>query len=228
MTASRDFPDFVAAASADPGVLGLVLTGSHARGTATAHSDHDVLVVAHDGYERRRTATLDVAGCTPEDLADTSDIWQRYAFRGARVLLDRLDGRIAELVTRQATLTLAEATEWAREGLDGYVNLLYRAAKSRRDGDAVAARLDEAESTSWLLTSIFALHGRVRPYNKYLRWELETYPLEPPWDATLPERIADSPASLFREVERLARRRGHGELLDSWGTDLDLIRLILG
>ncbi len=138
MTASRDFPDFVAEASADPRVLGLVLTGSYARGTATAHSDHDVVLVASEGHEGRRTATLDVAVCTLEELADCTPLWQRYAFRGAKVLLDRLDGRIADLVSRLATPTTAEATEWARKGLDGYVNLLYRAAKSRRDGDVVA------------------------------------------------------------------------------------------
>jgi len=70
-------------------------------------------------------------------LTDTSDIWGRYAFRGARVLLDRLDGRVAELVDAQAVPTGAEAVEWAREGLDGYVNFVFRAAKSRRgDRDA--------------------------------------------------------------------------------------------
>ena len=229
MTASREFAGFVAAVTADPRVDGLILTGSHAHGFATAHSDYDLLLVAAEGYERRRTPTLDVAVYTVEGLADTTtNPWQRYAFRGARVLLDRLDGRIAELAERQATPTPAEATEWAREGLDGYINFLYRVAKNRRDEDPVAARLDEAESTSWLLTTIFALHGRLRPYNKYLRWELETYPLEPPWDASLPDRIAASPASLFPEVAELARRKGHGDLIDSWGADIDLIRLILG
>ncbi|MGA5302271.1 nucleotidyltransferase domain-containing protein [Nucisporomicrobium flavum] len=218
-----DYARFVAAASADPGVLGMILTGSHARGTATVHSDHDVVLVAADGHEPRRTATLDVAVCTVEALADTSVLWPRYGFRGAKVLLDRLDGRIAELVSRQATPTPDEAAQWAREGLDGYVNFLYRAAKSRRDGDPVAARLDEAESVSWLLTTVFALHGRLRPYNKYLRWELETYPLAPPWDATLPERVAADPASLFPDVARLARDRGHGDVLDGWGDDLTLI-----
>lgn len=221
--------DVVAQAHADPAVAGLVLTGSHARGLATPHSDFDVCVVVSErGGPRwlgRRTGEVDEFVRTVDELADTSDIWQRYAFRGCRVLLDRPDGIVAHLVHRQATPTPAEALGWAREGLDGYVNFLYRAAKSRRDGESVAAALDTAESVSWLLTAIFALHGRLRPYNKYLCWELTTYPMAEPWTAaTLPERLLRDPAGLFPDVERLARAGGLDDVLDAWGDDLLLLR----
>lgn len=215
------FDELVAQVAADPQVVGIVLTGSHARGTATARSDIDLCVVTTGERPRRRARDVDEFPCTPEQLADTSDIWQRYAFRGARVLLDR--GGVQALVDKQATPTAEEAWRWAREGLDGYANFLYRAAKSRRDGHVTAAALDAAESASWLLLTIFALHGRVRPYNKYLTWELATYPLGEPW-ADLPERVLHDPAALFPEVERLARELGHGDLLDEWGDDLELIR----
>ncbi len=221
--------DLVTRARADPAVVGLVLTGSHARGLATAHSDIDVCVVVGERggarWPGRRTAEVDEFVCTADELADTSDVWQRYAFRGCRVLLDRPDGLVARLVHRQATPTPAEALGWARDGLDGYVNFLYRAAKSRRDGQPVAAALDTAESVPWLLTTVFALHGRLRPYNKYLRWELTTYPMAEPWTAgTLPERLLRDPAGLFPDVERLARARGLGDVLDAWGDDLHLLR----
>jgi hypothetical protein len=219
------YEDLLARATADPRVRGLVLSGSHARGLGTAHSDHDVFVVVdhRDHWTERRSATLDEIVYTVEGLADTSLHWQRYAFRGARILLDRLDGGIAEQVARQATPTEAEAAEWARENLDGLVNQLYRAAKSRRDGAELAARLDELESVSWLLATIFTLHGRLRPYNKYLHWELATFPLPAPFDETLPARAAADPAVLFPDVARLARDRGHGDVLDSWGDDLTLL-----
>lgn len=217
--------ELVAEITADPAVLGIVLTGSYARGTETARSDVDLCVVTEGGRPRRRTATVDEFSCTPAELADTSDTYQRYAFRGARVLLDRLDGRVGELVARQATPTPAEARDWARDGLDGYVNFLYRAAKSRRGGDPIAAALDTQESAAWLLTTVFALHGRLRPYNKYLLWELSTHPLDPPWDAaTLPGRALHAPQSLFADVERLARAHGHGDVLDGWDDDLLLVR----
>ncbi|GLY97632.1 nucleotidyltransferase domain-containing protein [Actinoplanes sp. NBRC 103695] len=215
------FDEIVAEIAADPLVVGIVLTGSHARGTATAHSDIDLCVVTTGERPRKRTRHVDEFACTPARLADTSDIWGRYAFRGARILLDH--GGVQELVDKQATPTAEEARRWSREGLDGYANFLYRAAKSRRDGHVTAAALDEAESVSWLLLTIFALHGRVRPYNKYLRWELETFPLGEPW-ADLPERALREPAALFPHVERLARERGHGDVLDEWGDDLQLMR----
>ncbi|MBU2665104.1 nucleotidyltransferase domain-containing protein [Actinoplanes bogorensis] len=223
-------------ATDDPSVRGVILTGSHARGLATEHSDYDVTVVideprppsgesprSGEPWERERGSTLDLVALTTEQLADTSVLWQRYAYRGARVLLDR--GGIGRLVERQATPTDDEAREWAREYLDGYVNQLYRAVKSRRDGHPGAALLDEQESVGWLLATVFALHGRVRPYNKYLGWELTTYPLPGVWNELLAvDNIAHHPVELFPAVEHLARANGHGDLLDGWGTDIELIR----
>jgi hypothetical protein len=226
------FEDLVARATPDPQVLGLILTGSHARDMATEHSDHDVLVVV-ESFTRAwpepviRTPELDTIPYLLEWLSDTSDKWQRWVFRGARVLLDRTDGTVlADLCRAQATLTPQETHDWSREYLDGYINQIYRAAKNRRDGLLTLARLELMESVAWFLDTLFALHGRVRPYNKYLRWELENYPLGEPWDAaTLPERLAEDPMSLWPDLERLVRQRGHGDVIDDWGThELALLR----
>jgi predicted nucleotidyltransferase len=219
----------LARATADPGVRGVILSGSRARGTQTPHSDYDVTIVVAEQEQpwrhTTRTGTLDEVVCTVRALADTSDPWQRYAYRGAQVLLDRLDGGIADLVARQATLSAEEAVGHARTHLDNYVNQLYRCVKSRRDGFADAALLDERESVPWLLETVFALHGRIRPYNKYLRWELETFPLPEPWNTELrPDRVGTAALPLFPEVEALARHHGHGDVLDGWGSDIDLIR----
>jgi hypothetical protein len=82
--------------------------------------------------------------------------------------------------------------------LDAYINQLYRCVKSRRDGVADAALLDEMESPPWLLETVFALHGRLRPYNRYLRWELENFPLPDNWNiALMPERVGKMPCVGF-------------------------------
>ncbi|MCO6716866.1 hypothetical protein KQH23_31045, partial [Streptomyces sp. CHB19.2] len=65
--------------------------------------------------------------------------------------------------------------------LDAYANSLYRSVKNDRDGHALAARLDAADSVRFLLELLFALDRRPRPYNKYLAWELARFPL-PGWD----------------------------------------------
>ena len=221
------YADLLARAHADPDVLGLILSGSQARGATTAHSDVDVYVIvpAHGGsWARSRGRDLDIAVLTVDDLADVSDRWQRYSYRDAVVLLDRLGGRIAELAERQATLTPAESAAMAPEELDGYLNLIYRAAKSRRDGHPDLARLDELEAAPWFLWTLFALYGRVRPYNKYLRWELDTYPLPAPWTAGhLIPALAERPSSLFAELEPVVRAKGFGAVIDAWD-DLDVVR----
>lgn len=94
--------------------------------------------------------------------------------------------------------------------------------------------LDAAESVPYALEVLFALHRRVRPYNKYLRWELERSPLgDRRWEADrllpvvrrlLADGAPDTQRALFTGIEEAARKAGHGEVLDSWGTDLELLR----
>ena len=72
------------------------------------------------------------------------------------------------------------------------------------------------------------MRGRVRPWSKYLRWELESEPLATGavWRADVflerLERLLSEPSptaqqQLFRDVEELARSEGHGSVFDSWG-----------
>lgn len=225
----------MASAGADPAIVGLVLSGSQAReGMATAHSDHDVYVIVQDGAETglsgMRTPYLDLVLFTLTEFRTDRTEWNRYSYAHSKVLIDRLDGEIAAIVRRQATLTPEEARQRVAEALDDYVNLVYRSMKTRGEG----SHLDAAESVGPLLTTVFALHGRLRPYNKYLRWELERHPLGPPEWAVEPllpqvQRVladGDKPtqAGLSTQVERAARAAGHGDTLDAWGQDLELCR----
>lgn len=226
----------------DAGVLGVLLTGSQARpDMATPNSDVDVFVIVSSESRSRwqgfHSDALDVAVYEKTDLSSTAlprtDIdswWQRYAFAHATLLQDKSHGEIAELVEAQATLTPAESHIIVEDFLDGYLNFAYRSLKSFRDGRALQAHLDAVESLGYALATIFALEGRIRPYNKYLPWELARYPLaEPAWDEStllplLQTIVAsgDAPAQreLSRSVRRVARKLGHGDVIDSWGTEL--------
>jgi hypothetical protein len=220
----------------DPGVVGALLTGSRARdGMATGHSDFDVYVIVTAAAARRwqttRTAALDTIVMTLARFREPGEALERYAFAHARVLRDRLDGEIARLASARGSLGRDEARALAGEALDGYLNFAYRAAKNRRDGRLLEARLDAAESAPWLLTTIFAFYGRVRPYNGYLRWELAHHPLDSArWDGlpALLERLLDGDAEvqryLFAAVEHEARGRGYGDVLNSWEPKLGLLR----
>jgi hypothetical protein len=228
------------------GFLGLVLSGSAGRGMATERSDLDVFVVLTDeAAAGRRTTKSPAVDEVPWPLGELEELpafgtdgwWYRWSCAWVPVLLDRTDGAIAEAVRRQATLSLQEQRDVlvAHDRLDGYVNYAFRALKNDRDGRPLESRLDAAESVPWLLDTVFALEGRVRPYMKYLPWELRTHPL-PGWpaDGTLDllERTLDGdPAAVratFARVEQAVAGHPAAEELTAivagWGDQLDLLR----
>jgi len=234
----------------DPAIVGLVLSGSAARGDmANERSDVDVYVVRDDDVERAtlHSPAIDEISWSLADLEQVdrygSGGWYfRWSFAHARVLRDRTDGRVTDAVRRQATVDDDEQ-RWVlvdQDRLDGYLNFAYRALKNHRDGRLLEARLDAAESLPWLLDVVFTLAGRLRPYNKYLPWELREHPLAvTEWsaEALLPEielMLAGDPAALrrtFAVVDREVRAwdAAHGttvcgDLVDDWGPELEILR----
>ncbi|MEU1012294.1 hypothetical protein [Streptomyces sp. NPDC005890] len=238
----RTYDAFIELAAADCAVVGLVLKGSRAHdGMTTPHSDHDLYVVIADDattdlirLRGHRTADLDlVIVSLTEFRAAGMPGFERYALARAKVVLDRLDGGIARVLADKARLDADEAFHDAGGWLDAYANSLYRSVKNHRDGQSLAARLDAADSISFLLELLFALDRRPRPYNKYLQWELGRHPL-PGWDTDVLLRAVDRISAtgdvllqrhLFTLVEVAAREAGHGQVLDAWGEDLHLMRL---
>jgi hypothetical protein len=236
------FADLVSRAQDDPAVLGLVLHGSRVfEGAATSESDYDVFLIVQDGdqsqhWRSQRSSTVDLEVTSMSGfrsaVLDGGDA-NRYIFGHAQVLLDRLGGQASALLQEAGTFPARDVANLPVM-LDGYMNLLYRSIKSSRDGRDLAAHLDAAMSVNVVLWVIFALHRRQRPPNKYLAWDLERYPLgDPPWEASvlLPRirriLVDADPASqraLFRDVEKAARADGLGETVDSWGSDLEMLR----
>jgi hypothetical protein len=262
--ADRAFANLVAMAEADPVVLGLVLHGSRAfEGMATVHSDYDAALIPKESEQaavRAWAAEFDPdlapAGRLPdrkspgvdldvvplsrfgkrrdETYADTIDAdSNRYIIGHAHVLIDRLDGQIAAIVREAATLP-ARSRERLPTMLDAYLNLLYRSLKSWRDDRPTEAHLDAARSIDLALWVIFTMHQRLRPPNKYLRWELQRRPLDDTaWDAAqllgraqrvLADGDPETQRSLFCDIESTARAVGLSETVDGWGDDLKLFR----
>jgi hypothetical protein len=155
--------------------------------------------------------------------------WNRPTFQHVRVEVDKLDGEIRRLVDEKARLTPDDARKLAVEALDGYINMLLRSLKNAEAGRAVAARLDAAESIPFLLTTLFAFDGRVRPFNKWLEYEVRRQPLS---FADIPARVyalvrrptTGAQRRLFRDVERLARERGFGAEIDLWEPNVAWLR----
>ena len=229
--------------------LGLVLSGSAGRGMATDGSDLDVYVIladaGRDGSETSRSATVDETVVTISDLErvpqfGTHGWWYRWSFAWAPVLLDRTEGRLTPALRRQATVTADEAESILVEHyrLDGWLNYTYRALKNDRDGRSLECRLDAAESIPWLLDVIFTLEGRVRPYHKYLPWELRQHPLLH-WHAEdllaiLTATLDGDPSAIRTTFERLETVCAVSDstrpepvlmpTIEGWGDELQLLR----
>ena len=239
MAAELTFDELLALAEESDDVLGLYLFGSRGRQLMVdERSDWDVCVVLRDDealgrfdaeYPYVHGARVEIASTTLTDLRESGSIgssseWGRYAAAHVEVLVDKTDGEIVRIVEEKEWIPAAERGALVRDALDAYVNSTYRSLR-------YGTRLDATESLSPALRTIFGLAGRVRPFNKYLDWELRNHPLEG-WDADTLLRLVDGIADgdraaqheLFRLVEVSAREGGFAAVIDSWEPDVAWLR----
>jgi predicted nucleotidyltransferase len=218
----------LADAEQDENVVGVVVFGSRGKGAFVGdESDWDVFVVVREHRGERpfeRGGPLELVELTLDELRDQPE-WNRYSLAWLDPQLDKT-GEVA------AALRDAVRVDPASAGLplDGYVNSYYRSLKNAKLGLELAALLDAQESVRWYLEFVFAVHGRIRPFNKWLEWELAHHPL-PASDVDLArlERIARKgdladQQVLFRGAEALARERGLGAVIDGWEPDVSRLR----
>lgn len=242
---SQDYPDrpryfdLLALAEAEADVLAFWLTGSRGKGRETGASDYDcVLIVREEVFEdwlarhagRGRGATdctvMTLEGLRAHAAWGGPDAWDRYSYAHVPVLVDRTDGLCQQLIDEKARVPPAEITGFIDRSLDHYLNQTYRALKCLRDGLPSAAQLEAAEGIAPLLDALFALDGgRLRPFYKYLAWELADHPLAAGQALALkaPSLLEPRPRTLrglLVEAERLFRAADHGAVFDGWGSDL--------
>ena len=231
------YDEWIDFARGEPRIVGVVVTGSRGRG-ALVHdeSDWDLRVLVRDGdgefartLETPHGSEVEVSARTLTDFR-ASPQWDRYSYSHVAVPVDKLDGEIARLAAEKGRLGDEEAKQVAQEALAAYTNALYRSLRDADRGLDLAARLDAADAVSALLTAIFALERRVRPFNKYLQWELETHPLA--WDAReLADLLADAldgaaaaQRALFNTVEPHIRTHGFDAVIDDWHPHVGFFR----
>ena len=235
--------DLLALAETSSDVLAFWLTGSRGKGRETAASDYDCTLIVRDEvfdawrarHAGRDGGRTDCSVMTLQTLRAHAawggpDAWDRYSYAHVRVLVDRTDGRCQKIIDQKARVPTGEVGGFIDQRLDHYLNQTYRSLKCLRDGLPSAARLEAAEGVAPLLDALFALdHGRLRPFYKYLDWELSAHPL-----AAGQALAAKAPAlldtntevlkGLLRDAEQLFRIVGHGAVFDGWGGDLAWMR----
>lgn len=246
MNAADHFSAILNIAKSDPNVLGFWLGGSRGKGHETEHSDYDCTMIVKEealqDYRRRfqeRKHDVDLSVTTLDEFAKyaewgSSTAWDRYNFAHTKALVDKT-GLVQKMIDEKGNMPPAEIVPFIRRSLDHYVNQVYRSLKCRRDGNIAGARLDAAEGCNPLLDAVFALDGRLRPYHKYLAWELKNYPMERLGFAgeelvtSLLEILSTGDTrvqqKLFVRMEGLFRSHGYGDVFDAWGDDLAWIKI---
>ena len=228
------FEELLEVARSREEIVGLYVFGSRGRDfMVDDRSDWDVCVVlagreARAKFDREfpyaHGARVEIVSATLDGIRNESSEHGRYAAAHADVVLDKTGGELTRVVAEQESLPSGTRSAVVREALDGYINQSYRSLRYR-------TRLDAVEALPYALRTIFALENRVRPYNKYLEWELRHHPLEG-WTADellplLDRVLTGEPAAqheLFNLVEEPARLAGFGDVVDGWEPDLDWLR----
>jgi hypothetical protein len=251
-TLEERFQALVEAAAADPDVVGVAMTGSRGKGFPTATSDYDVMVVFRDGapaerrqwYEGWREEEIDLWTLSMGELARHTASWgrefawnivwwERYDYADATVLVDKT-GTLRGQLAQKGAVPEELKVPLLRESLDAYVNSFYRSLKCLRNGNRLGARLEAGDSIGFLLTFVYALDGRHRPFFGYLERELRARPLKSlPLSgkellAMIGEIVESGNAApqqaLFEVIDAVAWQHGCGDVLEAWGDDYPWMR----
>ena len=252
LEAAQTYEALLQRAKDDPTILAFWLGGSRGMGRPTEWSDYDVgIIVADEAYaplcrEFGLTAPFQADWRPGVDLVvrtfpmlETFAAWgsdeagYRYTFAHLKALIDKT-GRAQPLIDAKARVPPDAAPGFIDASLDHALNQAYRSLKCLRDGDRLASRLEAAQGVNPFLDAAFALHdGRLRPYFKYLAWELEAFPLDRlRFDAkslldglgvVLSPRGGPALSRLLAECRCAFVAAGHGGVFDGWGEALPWI-----
>lgn len=235
----------IAEATADPDVIGLVLTGSRAIGATGPDSDYDVVFVVTDDALARyeATKTFPPRGITLPSSISTKDMWNESprslqlenvvagvlpTWAEARILYDR-SGETERIFAPLRFMTAEQAKKAAAGFYDAYLNGFYRSLKCWRRGNTLGGRLEAAQSTDYLLHLLFALEQRWRPYSSRLIFHLHHLAGQGWQSGELDVFLLDlistgNPTrqqALMRRVAALLNERGFAHVYDDWEGKID-------
>ena len=221
-------------------ILGLFLGGSRGKSNEflTKDSDMDVYVIVSDIASDKlkeklnayRTSWFEIRVLIMSEFIKYAEFgsekdWDRYNFSHNKAIVDKT-GEIQKLMDEKGTLPESVREEVIKKSIDSYLNQVYRSAKYWRDGKKLSAYIDATESLPFLMTALYALENRLKPYNKYFEWELRNYPLRLlPWEVD--EFISDykhiletgdikTQEKFFKEIKKIFADQGFGNIFSEW------------
>ena len=157
---------------------------------------------------------------------ESPESWDRYNYAHVKILVDKTGGELEKIVHKKGHIPQDKLDKFIDWWIDGYVNGVYRSVKCIRNGSLFGAHIEAANSMLDLLTLVFAMNGRHRPFLGYVEKELKAYPLERlPWSSdefvakmkkVLETADLKTQQELLSGIEKLSREMGHGKMFDGW------------
>ncbi|MBN2152032.1 MAG: hypothetical protein JW839_11330 [Candidatus Lokiarchaeota archaeon] len=182
-------------------------------------------------YPRYKYPNMELMKQTVSQFRDEAawgspDQWGRYDSAWITAVVDKT-GEIQRILDEKGRIPPEQVKKFIERQLDTYINQFYRSLKCFRDGHVLGARLEANVGIECLFNVLFALHdGRLKPFYKYLAWELRTHPLDkvPFTPATLMDKVTrilddadvETQREVFLMVEKLCRDEGYGHYIDQW------------
>ena len=234
--AKEAYESYLQKANTDNRIIGIILVGGRGKGAFSENSDYDVILVTTDeGFEgvKKDYPKTEFIDSLPHAISEFREHaktgmrtqYDKYTFTHNTAILDKT-GEIQKLVDEKGTLEPDKVQKIAHDALGGYLNSLHRSLKNLRDGNVLAGHLDATETIPRILTFIFAIEKRVRPFNKFLVWELENHPLTklPINSSDFIEKIKviaqnadfDTQKELLEIMRKLAMENGYTDEIDDW------------
>lgn len=235
----NDYEKILKEAQENNDIIGLILVGSRGKGFENEYSDYDLIMIIkdeaseilHKKYEAQTLNNVDLATYSFSDFKilagwESPESWDSYSYAHVKMLVDKTGGELEKIVQEKGQIPQDKLNEFIDKWLDGYINGVYRSVKCFRNGNLFGAQLEASNSILDLLTVVFAMNGRHRPFLDYIQAELETYPLENlPWSSVeFVEKIKivlataklEVQQELLRGLEKMSRETGHGQVFDDW------------
>ncbi len=234
----KTYEQVIEEAKSNAKILGLILVGSRGKGFGNEYSDYDLVMVVNDEsvdslkleYKHEGLQNMDLSVYSWSEFKnyanwDSSEYWKRYDFAHVKILVDKI-GELQEIVEEKGYIPKDRLRQFIASALDGYVNGVFRSVKCMRNKNEFGAQIEAVNSMLDLLTSVFALNGRHRPFLGYIEKELLAYPLEHlPWEpGEFIEKVSTVMKTanigvqqeLLKGMEKMSRDMGYGQVFDLW------------
>lgn len=234
----NDYEQILQEAQENDKVVALVLLGSRGKGFENEYSDYDMIMITKDEdsdlVKKYQDKKLDNVDLTVKSLSDfknfanweSPESWDRYNYAHVKILVDKTNEELEKIIEEKGHIPKDKQAKFIDWWIDGYVNGVYRSVKCIRNDNIFGAHLEAVNSMLDLLTLVFGINGRHRPFLGYVEKELKMYPLENlPWQAkefvekikfVLETADLETQQELLSGIEKMSREIGHGHMFDGW------------